>query len=57
MGKPRKKREPSVVAKRERTSPCAAKCRHVWCAGYNAGYQDGHDDGASEELTKSRKGL
>jgi hypothetical protein len=28
---------------KERTSPCAAKCRHKWCAGYEAGYSDGQE--------------
>ena len=32
-----------------RTSRCAGKCRHAWCAGYDAGYADGEQDGIDGE--------
>jgi hypothetical protein len=40
------------IAKAERTSRCAGKCRHQWCDGYDAGYGDGQDDQAKEDGLK-----
>lgn len=34
-------------------SPCAGKCRHQWCDGYNAGYSDGQVDGESDSKAGS----
>lgn len=37
------------VLKGPRTSRCASKCRHAWCAGYDVGYEDGEADGQAAE--------
>lgn len=42
-------------AGKPRTSPCATKCRHVWCLGYEAGYSEGMYDGESQEGERVRK--
>ena len=36
----------------ERSSPCAGKCRHVWCRGYEVGYSDGYEDGRDAALER-----
>lgn len=42
---------PIFRSKVERSSPCASKCRHQWCAGYNVGYSDGQNDERDQRKT------
>lgn len=37
-----------------RTSPCAGKCRHAWCAGYNDGYSEGEQDNIDGESKRPK---
>jgi len=48
---PLKKIVPAAIVEwrpEDRSSPCAGKCRHAWCAGYHAAYWEGYDDGRAD---------